>query len=42
MNNAEAGRVIAATLLEIGAIKLNLKKPFLWSSGWPTYNFKVS
>ena len=34
MNNAEAGRVIAATLLEIGAIKLNLKKPFLWSSGW--------
>ena len=34
MNNADPGRVIAANLLEIGAIKLNLEKPFLWSSGW--------
>lgn len=28
------GREIAARLLEIGAIKLNLEKPFKWSSGW--------
>lgn len=28
------GREIAARLLEIGAIKLNLDKPFKWSSGW--------
>ena len=25
---------VARKLLEIGAIKLNLKKPFSWSSGW--------
>lgn len=34
MNSEETGKRIAATLLEIGAIKLNLKKPFQWSSGW--------
>ncbi len=28
------GREIAALLLEIGAIKLNLDQPFKWSSGW--------
>ena len=28
------GREIAAMLLEIGAIKLNLDQPFKWSSGW--------
>lgn len=28
------GREIAARLLDIGAIKLNLEKPFKWSSGW--------
>lgn len=25
---------VAAKLMEIGAIKLNLEKPFTWSSGW--------
>jgi orotate phosphoribosyltransferase len=32
-------RKIAAKLLEIGAIKLNYKNPFTWSSGWksPVY-----
>lgn len=32
-------RVVASKLLEIGAIKLNHKTPFTWSSGWksPVY-----
>lgn len=32
-------RVVASKLLEIGAIKLNHKNPFTWSSGWksPVY-----
>jgi orotate phosphoribosyltransferase len=32
-------RVVASKLLEIGAIKLNYKNPFTWSSGWksPVY-----
>ncbi len=32
-------RVVASKLLEIGAIKLNYKTPFTWSSGWksPVY-----
>lgn len=29
-----AGREIAASLLDIGAIKLSLDHPFKWSSGW--------
>ncbi len=34
-----AARQVAAKLLEIGAIKLNRKNPFTWSSGWksPVY-----
>lgn len=30
----ETGGPVAARLLEIGAIKLNYKQPFTWSSGW--------
>jgi orotate phosphoribosyltransferase len=29
-----AARIVADKLLEIGAIKLNHKNPFTWSSGW--------
>lgn len=31
---AEAAGPVASKLLEIGAIKLNYKQPFTWSSGW--------
>lgn len=38
MSNADenilTAQEVAKKLLEIGAIKLNLKKPFSWSSGW--------
>src|SRR3982750_3764713 len=27
-------KVIAEKLLQIGAVKLNLKEPFTWASGW--------
>lgn len=30
----ETGGPVASRLLEIGAIKLNYKQPFTWSSGW--------
>jgi orotate phosphoribosyltransferase len=32
--NNETARKIVLDLLEIGAIKLNLEKPFTWASGW--------
>ena len=32
--NKEAAREIAAELLKVGAVKLNLEHPFTWSSGW--------
>jgi len=34
MINEDIAREISAKLLEISAIKLNIKKPFKWSSGW--------
>lgn len=34
IEDKSTGREIAARLLEIEAIKLNLAKPFKWSSGW--------
>lgn len=34
IENTDKSRKIAKMLLEIGAIKLNIKKPFVWSSGW--------
>lgn len=38
MSNADettlTAQEVAKKLLEIGAIKLNIKKPFSWSSGW--------
>ncbi len=37
--HAETAGAVAARLLQIGAIKLNHKQPFTWSSGWksPVY-----
>lgn len=32
--NSETARQIVLNLLDIGAIKLNLKDPFTWASGW--------
>ncbi|MDN5201404.1 orotate phosphoribosyltransferase [Fulvivirgaceae bacterium BMA10] len=32
--NLEIGKKIASMLLDIEAIKLNVDKPFVWSSGW--------
>lgn len=32
--NEEVARHIALSLLDIGAIKLNLEEPFSWASGW--------
>ena len=32
--NEQAARHIAMSLLDIGAIKLNLEDPFTWASGW--------
>ncbi len=34
IENTTAAHEIAAKLLEIGAIKLNVDEPFSWSSGW--------
>jgi orotate phosphoribosyltransferase len=34
MSHNEIARKIVLDLLEIGAIKLNLKEPFTWASGW--------
>lgn len=34
MKYASVAKEVARMLLEIGAIKLNLRKPYLWSSGW--------
>ena len=34
IDNPDKSRKIAAMLLEIGAIKLSIEKPFVWSSGW--------
>lgn len=33
-NEDQIGRKVASMLLEIEAIKFNIKKPFKWSSGW--------
>lgn len=33
-DTTQIAREVARKLLEIGAIKLNLRKPFQWSSGW--------
>jgi orotate phosphoribosyltransferase len=32
--HADTAGSVASKLLEIGAIKLNYKQPFIWSSGW--------
>lgn len=32
--NTSISRQVAAKLLDIGAIKLNLKEPYTWASGW--------
>ncbi len=32
--NAPTGKSVAAALLDIQAIKLNLEQPFTWASGW--------
>ncbi len=34
MTDTTVSRTIAEMLLDIGAIKLNVKKPYTWSSGW--------
>lgn len=34
MSERDVAREIASDLLEIGAIKLSLKRPYTWSSGW--------
>ena len=32
--NEDAARKMASLLLQINAVKLNLRQPFTWSSGW--------
>ncbi len=34
MKNHSVSQTVAAMLLEIGAIKINLRRPYTWSSGW--------
>lgn len=34
MSERNVAKEIASDLLEIGAIKLNIKRPYTWSSGW--------
>ena len=34
IDERETGLKIASMLLKIGAVKLNLEKPFVWASGW--------